>query len=208
MLADTWYSPLFYLSSGGGMLLALPYECLGDWNVSEDDYEELADEVEGNFLLRPAGKGQGLLVNEDEGLNEAHWMRLPGQTGVTLVAWSEWADPSRPNLPEDLKLLARTWERGNDPRQRWLVERLSRGDSNWERLAQPQDLASGVLVLSCAEGRPAKSRLAKPRTVADASQLIPVGLSPGQYQIETTVIDELPEGEHLVLLARWVPVEQ
>jgi hypothetical protein len=206
MPAIAWYGPLFYLGSGGGLLLALRYDDLGDWNVTEDDYDDLAEEVEGNFLLRPAGRGHALVLGEDDGLNEAHWMRLAGQVGVTLVAWSEWADPMSSGLPQDLKQLARRWDRGEDPRQPWLVEQMSRGDLAWERLGPPQDLDSGVLCLSYAEGRPSRSRLARPRAVADAGQIIPVGVAPGRYQIETAVVDELPEGEHYVLLARWVPV--
>ena len=208
MTAGAWFGQLFYLSAGGGMLLAISYDDLGDWNVAEDDYEDLASEVEENFLLRPVGRGHGLVLGEDDGLNEAHWMRLAGQPGVTLVAWSAWADAARRTLPDDLKQLAKTWDRGDDPRQRWLVEKLSGSDLKWERLEPSQSLASGVLILSLAEGRPAKARLAKPRTVADVKQVIPVGLTPGRYHIETTVINELPEGEHLVLLARWVPAAE
>ena len=61
MTAAAWFSPLLYLSSGGGMLVALRYEDLGDWNVTGDDFEELADEVPENFLMHPGGQGHGQL---------------------------------------------------------------------------------------------------------------------------------------------------
>lgn len=207
MTAAAWYSQLFYVSSGGGMLLVLAYDDLGDWNVVGEAYEDLATEVEEQFLLHPVGRGHGLVLGEDDGLNEAHWLRLAGQTGVTLVAWSAWADPAQPNVTEDLKQLARRWNRGEDPRQRWLEERLSRNDLKWQRLEPPQHIASGVLLLAYAEGRLTRSRLARPRAVAEVGQVVPVGLAPGHYHIETSVINELPDGEHLVLLARWVPVD-
>lgn len=208
MTAGAWFGPLFSLEAGGGMLLALSYDDVGDWNMTGEDYEELAAEVEENFLVCRVGRGHGLVLGEDDGLNEAHWMRLVGQDGVTLVAWSSWADPTRRDLPEDVKELARTWERGDDPRQRWLVERMSSDAIEWQRQEPPQNVCSGVLVMGFAEGRLVKSRLARPRTVADAGQVIPVGMRPGWYHLETAVINELPEGEHLVLLARWEPVEQ
>src|SRR5262245_3599404 len=40
MSNQTWYSQLFENSFDGGVLLALPYDALGHWDGTGDDYED------------------------------------------------------------------------------------------------------------------------------------------------------------------------
>jgi len=205
MTAKPWYSQLFENGLNGGVLLAIAYESLASWG-DEDDYDEMIDEVD-QFLLRELGPSHGLFVGDDDGVHEAHWLRLPGQQGATLVVWSAWHDPARPSLPENAKEVAKAWERGQDPRQAWLEQQLQRTDLVWTRQEPAQHLASGVLLLMHAEGSPLKARFAKPRAIAKCGQCVPLGLPPGDYAIETTEICELPDGENFCLLARWVAIE-
>jgi hypothetical protein len=198
-----WYSPLFENESGGGLLLALPYESLGDWRGGED-YEELIDEIE-QFLCHPLGSGTGVFLTDDEGIHEAHWMRLEGRPGVLLVVWVAWDDPARPTFPPDWKQVARAWQQGEDPRQRWIEARLSQGDPDWERHEATVTLRDGVLLLMHGEESAGKARLARPRAIARCGQAVPVGLAPGNYHVETAVIDDLPQEAHYCLLCRWVP---
>jgi hypothetical protein len=121
------------------------------------------------------------------------------------VVWIAWDDPSRPSLPEDKKQIARAWNRREDPRQGWLEAQLRRGELNWDQ-HEAMTVASGVLLLMRAEGNAAKSRFAKPRNIAQCGQTVPVGIAPGSYRVETTMINELPEGAHCCLIARWLPV--
>lgn len=207
MTQKAWYSQLFENSSGGGVLLALPYERLSDWKGEGDDYDDLIEEVD-QFLLHPLGTGSGLFVTDEDGVHEAHWMRFEQDPGVTLVIWSEWVDPARPTVPDDWTAVARAWSRGEDPRQAWLEEQLARDGLDWERLDPPQEIRSGVLFLLHAEQRPLKARFAKPRAVASDGQCVPVGLAPGRYQIETLVLNELPEGGHFCLVCRWTPADE
>ncbi len=84
MASTNWYSQLFENESGGGVLLALPYEGLADWVGAGDDYEDVTADAD-TSLVRPIGKTFGLFVGDAEGIHEAHWVRTPDQTGVTLV---------------------------------------------------------------------------------------------------------------------------
>jgi hypothetical protein len=133
-------------------------------------------------------------------------MRFDDRPGVLLVVWGAWEDPRRPTLPEDLKAVARAWARRDDPRQRWLEQHLRQTGLGWQRHEQVQSLASGVLLLMHAEGLPLKARFAKPQAVAKCGQVVPVGVAPGDYRVQTAVINELPEGAHYCLVCRWVPV--
>ncbi|CAN5125491.1 hypothetical protein BH10PLA2_BH10PLA2_15200 [soil metagenome] len=200
-----WFSQLFENTSGGGVLLALPFECLADWDGTGDDYETVTQDID-QFLLHPLRHNFGLFINEDDGIHEAHWFRLPGREELYLAVWSAWPDPSRPTQPNDMKLLAKNWEQRKDPRQSWLPDQLSRTDHPWERLEPPLHVDSGVLLLLHGEGLPVKARFAKPRAIAQHGQVVPVGLAPGRYQIETVVLNELPDGEHLCLVCRWVAI--
>jgi hypothetical protein len=67
-------------------------------------------------------------------------------------------------------------------------------------------LASGVLLLVHGEGSALQARLAKPRSIAHSGQVVPAGIAPGNYQVETAIVNELPHGRHLCVLAKWVPV--
>jgi hypothetical protein len=60
------------------------------------------------------------------------------------------------------------------------------------------------MLLVHAEPPPLRARLARPRSRATPGQFVPVGVAPGDYRIETAVVNELPEGRHLCFLARWV----
>jgi hypothetical protein len=200
-----WYSQLFDNDGGGGVFLALPYDGFADWRAG-DDYEE-AIEVPDECHFRPVGPTHGLIVGDldGDGVHEVHWMRFEGQPGVTLVVWSSWDDPARPTIPEDMKKVGRAWERREDPRQAWLEERLARDGLGWQRLAQAQAVASGVLLLMHAEWPASKTRLARPGAIAKCGQAVPVGVAPGAYWVETVIVNEMPEGEHLCALYRWVP---
>lgn len=204
MSGGAWYSQLFENSFGGGVLLALPYEGLASWDGTGDDYQEVIAEEE-TFLLRPVGRTLGLFVGDDEGVQEAHWMRLAGQPGIILVVWSQWHDPHRATLPEKWKEVARAWNRGRDPRQPWLEQQIPQANLRWTRQEPQMAIAGGVLLLMHGEGQAWKARLARPRSVARCGQFVPVGIAPGSYQVETTMIDELPEGRHLCFAARWIP---
>jgi hypothetical protein len=203
MAANVWFSQLFENSYDGGVLVALPYEALADWPGAGDDYDEVVDEV-GQFLCRPVGKSVGLFVSEDEGVHEAHWMRFDDESGVILVVWIAWDDPSRPTLPEDMKQVALAWQRGDDPRQTWIAERLRRDDLIWQQQELVQSIPGGVLLLLHAEDCPMKARFAKPRSVAKCGELVSFGISPGDYRL----ICELPNGAHMCLVCRWTAVNR
>lgn len=208
MHSPVWYSQLFENTYNGGMLLVLPYEAVADWDGSGDDYEEVIAE-EDQFLFRPLGATCGLFVGDmdGEGIHEAHWLRLEDHSGPVLVVWSSWDDPNRKYSPEDLKQVGWAWEKRQDPRQSWLEQRLRQQDLVWQRHEPVMLVASGVLLLLHAEGITHKARLARPRTVACCGQIVPVGMTPGEYQIETVIIDELPDGAHLCAVCRWVRVK-
>jgi hypothetical protein len=203
MATKCWYSPLFENESGGGAMLALPYELLGDWKA-EDDYDEVIDDLD-QFCVQPIGNGAGVFVSDDDGIHEAHWMR-PSDGLLYLVVWSAWDDPDRPSLPENAKEVARRWARHEDPRQTWLEGKLAEGRLEWEVQETTQTLSSGVLFLLYGEDAASKARLARPRALAGTGQTIPVGLAPGKYQIETATVCELPDGDQFCLLCRWRPV--
>ena len=198
-----WFSQLFENTGGGGVLMALPFEALADWSGDGDDYDQV---TEGElFLLRPIGPTHGLFVGdmEGDGILEAHWMRFNDEPGVTLVVWSAWPDPSRPTYPEDMRKVAKAWNGRNDPRQPWLETRLRRADLDWKPLAPAVDVAGGVLLLLHAEGPAIKKRFANPRAVAKDTHVVPVGVAPGTYRIETLKICEHPEGDHFCVACRW-----
>jgi len=201
-----WYSQLFENESGGGVLLALPYEAIGSWAGGGEKYDSVVDEID-QFLCRPLGRSVGLFVTDETGVNEAHWMRFKDRPGVMLVVWVEWADPSRSSLPEDMKRVADVWASGEDPRQPWLENRLRSDDIDWDLEEPIMSLASGVLLFGHAERRPLKARFAKPNAVATSDHLVPVGVTPGKYVMETTFINELPDGAHCCLVCRWTPVD-
>jgi hypothetical protein len=205
MSKRAWYSQLFDNDGGGGVLFALPYDGFADWRAG-DDYEEVIDVPE-ECHFRPVGSTLGLILGDldGEGVGEAHWMRLEGQSGVTLVLWSSWDDPARPTIPEDMKKVHRAWQRHADPRQPWLEERLGRDGLDWQRLDQTQDVPSGVLLLMHAEWPASKTKLARPNGVAKCGQAVPVGLAPGPYWVETVIVNEQPEGTQACALYRWSP---
>jgi hypothetical protein len=205
MASGAWYSQLFENTYEGGVLLALPYEALPDWDGTGDVYEEVVEEID-QFLWRPVGPTAGLFVTDEDGVQEAHWMRFDDRPELDLVAWSAWKDPGRPTLPEDTNKVARAWERRKDPRQGWLERRLRQNDLAWQGHDWTLSLASGILLLLHAEGRTARARLAKPHALARCGEVVPAGVAPGDYRVETLVINELPEGAQFCLVCRWVPV--
>lgn len=206
MLEGVSFSPLLS-TGGGGVLVALPYEAIGEWKPGEA-YEELLDRcVEPFAQLEPFGSATGVVVNDMDGngLMEAHWMRLHEAPEPILVAWSEWADPARQYYPENLTKIARAWREGNDPRQPWLKQQVQAGKHVWQRLEGTQTISSGVLVLAHPEWPTSGARFAHPQRVARCGQLIPWGLTPGEYEVEILVINELTTGDHFCLLCRWLP---
>jgi hypothetical protein len=205
-LRDVWFSPLFENTHNGGVLLTIPYDALADWDGTGEDYEEVIEE-EFQFQFRPIGPTLGLFIGDfdGEGIHEAHWMRFVGDAGVMLVVWSSWDDAARRSLPEDKKRVGRAWREALDPRQAWLAERLRRTDLVWEQYPNMQAIPSGILLLMHAEGVARKARLASPRHVAKCGQAVPIGLLPGEYRVETLVIDELPDGANLCAVCRWIP---
>jgi hypothetical protein len=209
MSQSVWYSPLFDNTSDGGVLAVMPYEAIGDWKGADDEdetYEEITDEID-QVLIHPLRQNVGLFLSDDDGFHEAYWMRIPNRPGITLAVWIEWNDPHRPSMPEDTKQVAQAWQKREDPRQAWLEKRLSQDDIKWERHDSLQSVESGVLLFFHAEENPLKLRVAKPRGVAKCGQYVPVGIPPGKYRIETTFINELPDGTNCCLVARWLPVD-
>ena len=84
---------------------------------------------------------------------------------------------------------------------------MRRGDLGWRQLDPVQTVASGVLLLLHAEGRALRARLANPNGIAKCGQAVPVGVTPGDYRVETVLIDELPNGTTCCVLCRWVPAD-
>jgi hypothetical protein len=203
-----WYSQLFDCD-GAGVMLALPYEALGAWAGADDqDYDEVLDQcVVVHF--QPFGSTFGVFVGDfdGEGVHESHWMRHGDPSCLHLVVWSSWSDPNRKYLPEDKKKIALTWKRRVDPCQHWLSERLRQPGLAWRRHDQVQTLPSGVLLLLHNQSPARKARFARPHAIATCGQVVPVGLAPGPYFVETLEIDELPERDHLCALCRWIPAD-
>lgn len=60
-----------------------------------------------------------------------------------------------------------------------------------------------MLVLLHAEGPASAARVAPPGRTAVCGECPSVGLTPGTHAVETTEIDELPNGAHCVELCRF-----
>jgi hypothetical protein len=203
---SVWYSQLFDCD-GAGVMLALPAEAIGDWSGSDGDvYDDVIDRCV-LFHMQRIGPTNGLFVGDfdGEGVHESHWMRWGEPPSLYLVAWSSWTDPKRKLLPEDKSRVARAWRRGQDPRQAWLNTLLIRGDLPWRRSKQLQTIDSGVLMLLHAESPALAATLAQPHAVAQCGQVVPAGLLPGRYYLDTFEYNDLPEGDHLCAVCRWVP---
>jgi hypothetical protein len=208
MSRNVWYSQLFD-SGGDGVMLVLPYEALAHWGGSDDEnYDAVIDQCS-LFHFEPLGTTYGFFVGDfdGEGVIQSHWMRLDDSPDLMLVAWSTWSDPDRPGVNEFANRAARDWIRREDPRQQWLEKRLRQHDLEWQQHDQVQVVDSGILLLLHAEGPARKARFAKPDALAKCGQVVPAGLSPGRYFIETKEIEELPDGDHLCALCRWIPVD-
>jgi hypothetical protein len=201
-MSPAWFGQLYLNESGGGFLYALPLEAAQDWKAGEDEYEQLC-EADSTFQLRDVRASRGLFVGDDEGIHEAHFFRAPGHPELMLAVWAEWVDPKQATLPLDEKQLAKSWAIGHDPRQAWLTVQATNASHSWERLGWVA-IPSGVVLLGHAEYAPVKSKLGNPTRIAKGPQMVLAGLAPGEYAVETLTLCELPEGENLCFLARWI----
>jgi hypothetical protein len=117
-------------------------------------------------------------------LYEANWLRMGGQPGILLVGWDT-------GVPDE---------------REWLLARLAGLDVAWHRHRPRMEVASGVLLLQHAAGPGAEVRLAPADQAACIGQVVPVGIAPGRYALESLALDEEAGGErYCCVVCRWVP---
>ncbi len=182
MSNGTWWSQTF--DNDGGPLIALPHELVGAWHGTQSDYDRACD-ARCPFDFFRTGSGLVLVVTSpDTMIYEANWLRLKGQPGITLVGWDTGAENER----------------------EWLLGRLAQPDIRWHRHRPRMTITSGVLLLQHAAGPAAKVRFAPSEQAACIGQVVPVGIEPGRYALETVTIDEASGEDHYCcVLCRWVP---
>jgi hypothetical protein len=177
-----WWSQTF--ANDGGPLLALPHELVGHWLGTRNDYDRACD-ARCPFDFLSAGPGWVVVMTSPGTMiYEANWLRLDGQPGITLVGWDSGAEDERD----------------------WLLARLARSGVGWHRHRPRMAVASGVLLLQHAAGSAANVRFAPEDESACIGQVVPVGIKPGRYALETATIDEASgEDRYCCVLCRWVP---
>jgi hypothetical protein len=182
MRGRAWWSQTFV--NDGGPLIALPHELIGNWLGTRNDYDRACD-AHSPFDFLPAGSGLVVIVTSpDTMIYEANWLRIRGQPGITLVGWDTGAEDQR----------------------EWLLARLARPGIDWRRHRSRMSVAGGVLLLQHAAGSAADVRLAPVAETACIGQVVPVGIAPGRYALESATVDEVAAGErYCCVLCRWVP---
>lgn len=182
-----WRSQTFENTYQGGYLLVVPYEALPYWVGKGQIYRDLCELSPGPIEYLPIGSGYGVFVAGPEGdiIHEAWWRRDGAGGSVVLAAWNEW---------------------GLEDRDEWLTAQLGREDLNWARHPEPFVVESGVLVLLHAEGAAIEAKIAPADRTAVCGECVPVGLAAGTYAVETTEIEERPDGDNCVELCRFVLV--
>jgi hypothetical protein len=180
-----WWSQTF--DNDGGPLIALPHELVGHWPGARSDYDRACD-ARRPFDLLPAGPGLVVVAGStDTMLYAANWLRVDGQPGVMLVGWDSGAADER----------------------QWLLSKLAAPGVAWQRHRPLMEVASGVLLLQHAAGPAADVRLAPADRGACIGQVVPVGVAPGRYALESVAFDEKAGGErYCCVVCRWVPARQ
>jgi hypothetical protein len=185
MRGGAWWSQTF--ANDGGPLIALPHELVGHWPGTRSDYDRCCD-ARRPFDFFPAGPGLVVVADStDTMLYEANWLRVDGQPGIMLVGWESGAADERD----------------------WLLSKLAEPGVAWHRHRLRMEVASGVLLLLHAAGPAAEVRLAPPDQAASIGQVVPVGVAPGRYGLESLALDEEAGGErYCCVVCRWVPTNQ
>lgn len=182
MRGRPWWSQTF--ANDGGPLIALPHELVGYWPGTRNDYDRACD-ARCPFDFFPTGPGLVVVMTSpDTMIYEANWLRLAGHPGITLVGWDSGAEDERD----------------------WLLAHLACPRVGWHRHRPQVTVASGVLLLQHAAGSAADVRFAPGDKAACIGQVVPVGIKPGRYALETVAIDEASgEDRYCCVLCRWVP---
>ena len=177
-----WWSQTFV--NDGGPLIALPHELVGHWPGTRNDYDRACD-ARSPFDFFSAGPGLVVIVTSpDTMIYEANWLRLQGQPGITLVGWDTGAEDER----------------------EWLLGRLARPGVSWHRHRSRMTISGGVLLLQHAAGSAMDVRLAPAEENACIGQVVPVGIEPGRYALESATVDEESgQQRYCFVLCRWVP---
>jgi hypothetical protein len=166
-------------------LLVVPAELLPAWAGKGPVYEQLCEVSPGPIDYLPIGTGFGVLVAGPEGdiVHEAWFVRESPEQPMILAAWNEW---------------------GTVDRDAWLIAQAGRADLAWTRHEQALVVESGMLVLVHAEDPGPRARLAPPNRSAVCGECVQVGIAAGTYAVETTEIEERPDGAHCIELVRFV----
>jgi hypothetical protein len=185
MRGRAWWSQTF--ANDGGPLIALPHELVGHWPGTQSDYDRACD-ARRPFDFFPVGPGLVVVAaSTDTMLYQANWLRVDGQRGVMLVGWDSGAPDER----------------------EWLLAKLAAPGTGWHRHRPRMEVASGVLLLQHAAGPAADVRLAPADQAACIGQVVPVGVAPGRYVLESLALDEEAGGErYCCVVCRWVPTSQ
>ena len=182
MHGGVWWSQTFV--NDGGPLIALPHELVGHWPGTQNDYDRACD-ARRPFDFFRAGPGMVVVAGStDTMLYEANWLRVDGQPGIMLVGWDIGAADER----------------------EWLLDKLTASGTPWHRHRPRMEIASGVLLLLHAAGPTAEARLAPADQYACIGQVVPVGIAPGRYAMESIAFDEKAgEERYCCVVCRWVP---
>jgi hypothetical protein len=154
----------------------------GHWPGTQSNYEKACD-ARSPFDFFRAGSGlMVVMTSPNTMIYEANWLRVPGQSGITLVGWDTGAEDER----------------------EWLLARLGRPNVRWHRHRFRKTVAGGVLLLQHAAGPAADVRLAPSEGHACIGQVVPVGIEPGRYTLETATVDEESGQErYCCVMCRW-----
>ena len=182
MSGEAWRSQTF--ANDGGPLIAITHELVGHWPGTRNDYDRACD-ARCPFDFFPAGPGFVVVANGPQTmLYTAYWLRLPGQPGITLVGW----------------------DYGPADAEHRLLSRLAQPGIDWHRHRQQMTIMTGVLLLQHAAGNAADVGFAPADQLACIGHVVPVGIEPGQYTLETVTLEEgAGDEQYCCVLCRWIP---